>query len=1050
MNRTLKRLAVACLAVTIIAFAVMAAGTYVISRSPAQVASAIERQVKDALDMPVAIGKARFEWKRGPRVILNAVVVDQPGALKLEIPSVTAYLSIPRLMLGQARLSKVRLVNPKGWADLDNLQSFLKSESARERPVLVIWKGRVRISAWGVDLELDELSGRITKDWLNLRARTLGGRVLLETDLEAPGKLIFDAYDVDLSAVDASVRGRAFVNTALSMREDGTTGTASLKLKGLDTPWTRRPVDWVNASAAIGLSRGYASATDIVVGTPVVEIKGKAAVRLPAGKGSWEDAQAQVDVSSGWFSHDELVSYLPLEKFPDWFADLLGRQVRSGRSRFVRAVYGGPVKALRSGVDLLDRVRVVQELDGQSFTGRPGGETITGITGRVVYAGGDIRFERLRGTAGSSVLDRVDIAFPGALRPYMRVGVNAELDMPALDFMRAWNTAVRDTGVSDLLGPVSGVKAGRVVYRLSTYYDEQAKDPFSFKGGVEVRDADFSWAGARVSRFQGSLKAHRFGEPLVVKASGLFSGTRVRSFDLRLASPFKRNESRFALEADRLAPQAGVSLEKPRLRAEGSGRGGNLSGSVHLAAEAVVAPAGGGRTVRVEGVQAASDFTGTLDSGLSLSFTKVAVRTRCGSLSGTAGSTKDGLSASLSGAVDLGCMSLTGAGGVQRLSGAVKGSFRFASRGTTASLWADMDLDGVELPLETGAVRLDGRLGVEPGRLAMRRLAARVEDATFVLDGTLESSPGKRYFEGSVDVTGLHAGEKQAGGGLQGLWGPLSGRADLRLHACSFHGFSVDEATALARLEGGRLVLDRFETSAYEGRATGRIELAPGGDAPFAAALRLSGARLDRVLKAALGSSSASGTLDLEARLEGDAGGVEGTVEVNATRGEIRKYELVSKVFQLLNAYRIAMGRDVELLSRRFSYERIHATFAIARGKMTFDDFSLESDSLQVFSAGTYDLDTRAIDAVVGVQPLESLDRTIGMIPVVGWVFTGDSGRFIVVSMRVSGTMDDPKVALAPVDTLSNTVVATMLRSLKLPSKLVDDSIEAIQKRLPK
>ncbi|HOJ15313.1 MAG TPA: AsmA-like C-terminal domain-containing protein, partial [Deltaproteobacteria bacterium] len=162
---------------------------------------------------------------------------------------------------------------------------------------------------------------------------------------------------------------------------------------------------------------------------------------------------------------------------------------------------------------------------------------------------------------------------------------------------------------------------------------------------------------------------------------------------------------------------------------------------------------------------------------------------------------------------------------------------------------------------------------------------------------------------------------------------------------------------------------------------------------------------------------------------------------VNATRGEIRKYELVSKVFQLLNAYRIAMGRDVELLSRRFSYERIHATFAIARGKMTFDDFSLESDSLQVFSAGTYDLDTRAIDAVVGVQPLESLDRTIGMIPVVGWVFTGDSGRFIVVSMRVSGTMDDPKVALAPVDTLSNTVVATMLRSLKLPSKLVDDSI---------
>jgi hypothetical protein len=35
-------------------------------------------------------------------------------------------------------------------------------------------------------------------------------------------------------------------------------------------------------------------------------------------------------------------------------------------------------------------------------------------------------------------------------------------------------------------------------------------------------------------------------------------------------------------------------------------------------------------------------------------------------------------------------------------------------------------------------------------------------------------------------------------------------------------------------------------------------------------------------------------------------------------------------------------------------------------------------------------------------------------------------------------------VTLAPADTLSNTVVATLLRSLRLPAKLVEDSMGAM------
>ncbi|HON96319.1 MAG TPA: hypothetical protein PL013_10995, partial [Deltaproteobacteria bacterium] len=66
------------------------------------------------------------------------------------------------------------------------------------------------------------------------------------------------------------------------------------------------------------------------------------------------------------------------------------------------------------------------------------------------------------------------------------------------------------------------------------------------------------------------------------------------------------------------------------------------------------------------------------------------------------------------------------------------------------------------------------------------------------------------------------------------------------------------------------------------------------------------------------------------------------------------------------------------------------------------------------------------------------------MIPVVGLVLTGDNGRFIVVSMKVGGTMDDPKVMVAPIETLSNTVAASLLRSLRLPGRLVEESLRLI------
>ena len=84
------------------------------------------------------------------------------------------------------------------------------------------------------------------------------------------------------------------------------------------------------------------------------------------------------------------------------------------------------------------------------------------------------------------------------------------------------------------------------------------------------------------------------------------------------------------------------------------------------------------------------------------------------------------------------------------------------------------------------------------------------------------------------------------------------------------------------------------------------------------------------------------------------------------------------------------------------------------------------------------------LDAVLGIEPLETFDKTINQIPIVGWVLTGEKGSFIVVSLRVSGPVDDVTVKYLPADTIARPVEESLLRILKLPLDLVTKPGEVI------
>jgi uncharacterized protein YhdP len=120
-----------------------------------------------------------------------------------------------------------------------------------------------------------------------------------------------------------------------------------------------------------------------------------------------------------------------------------------------------------------------------------------------------------------------------------------------------------------------------------------------------------------------------------------------------------------------------------------------------------------------------------------------------------------------------------------------------------------------------------------------------------------------------------------------------------------------------------------------------------------------------------------------------------------------------------------------------FPYNTITATFTIRDSVVTFDDFYLNSNSLQISAVGKYLIRTHYIDTIMGVEPLQTFDKTINQIPIVGWVLTGEKGAFIVINLHVLGPVDNPSVTSKAAGSLTKSVADSLLRILKLPVDVI-------------
>jgi hypothetical protein len=292
------------------------------------------------------------------------------------------------------------------------------------------------------------------------------------------------------------------------------------------------------------------------------------------------------------------------------------------------------------------------------------------------------------------------------------------------------------------------------------------------------------------------------------------------------------------------------------------------------------------------------------------------------------------------------------------------------------------------------------------------------------------------HFIGDLIVDGVRI-DKEDGGVVKKFEG-LSADANLKLTNMNYHGIPIDDARARLTLGGGKLRLDEMVIHALAGVAEGNASVGDKDGTDFDINVLFQNADLERFLDTiSPGKAKIKGTMNLKGRLWGNTGSINGDLAFRAKEGSIAKYYLLSKMFTVLNVYKIVKKKKIDLLSEGFSYDRIKSSFEIRNSVMKFDDFHFASDSIQMSVVGKYLLRKREVDVVAGVQPLETLGRIVSAVPLLGWVMTGDDKKLLVVMLKIHGNIEDPVVVPQPVDTLSNSVRGIVLRSMQLPTELI-------------
>ncbi|MFZ5573269.1 MAG: AsmA-like C-terminal domain-containing protein [Thermodesulfobacteriota bacterium] len=998
----------------------------------------IEEEVRSTIGRSVAIGKVDISFREGLAVDLNSIRMGATDRLFLAVGNIKARLSLLNLILGDRGIRELHLFRPQLSMRLEE-GAHAVSAAVADLPVIEVEDGSVTVISKDGEWTFSRVNGRFDGQDLILAADYQGANA------QCFAKKVSGGWrgEVNLSRLDMSALGHRIDGTAdldILIHTDGalTSVSTNIRAREVSFPGGGEPIDELDCRLSAAVTERSTDISDLAVQTPFLRLSGKARLSAPPTRDRMKAAVLDLALSSDHFDYEELVRHLPLKSFPDWLTILLTRQIRSGSARLESVTYTGPVSALNSRGDFFQHLHVNGELAGMSFGAGYSGDRITDITAAVTTENGDLIFSGISGTIENVRLNSVDLSFPKLIEPETRVVVKVDLDMPVAYFVKAWRAGMYPEEGFHLLDSMELIESGRISAKAVYRYGVGSTSP-QIKGDIRLQEGTFIWGDRLFQNVSGHASIPDFGKTAAIRLTGSVNGFPVNRLDLQLDDPLGEPHYRFQLAADQLPRMDRFRLApKSLLLVDGVGKGGHVQGEADI---------------RLPGIELLDTRYGPLEGEIrgqgkilarlwpefSLDLVETQLQMPEGRIALEHHLRENSGDVSILGSLALFEMPDNQPRPARPMKGHIQMDLAWDQ---SRPLTGRIRFSDFAFHYHDAVTVFNGPVSIQGDILSASELDVLRRDTRYRLSGEYQTSPPACY-TGEVAVSGLRI--RQEDGDESRLPDDIVAEVGLSFTDLTLYGIPFDTGSAKARLENGRLKLYGAEFGGKEASITGDMTISNSDPTQLDLSVDFRDGGVKKLLSAFYrGENLIEGKLKLQGRVTGTIQSLSGLLSFHAREGQTMKSSLVTKLFSALNVYKIIKSRHLDLKTERFSYNTIQVNFPLKNGVADFNDFYLDSDSIQLSAVGSYSMNTNAIDALVGVQPLETLDRAVSAIPVIGWVLTGDGGKLIVVTLRVSGTTDKPEINLAPVDSVSGSVSETLLRVLKLPGKLIHKPRELI------
>ncbi|MBF0308544.1 MAG: AsmA-like C-terminal domain-containing protein [Magnetococcales bacterium] len=182
-------------------------------------------------------------------------------------------------------------------------------------------------------------------------------------------------------------------------------------------------------------------------------------------------------------------------------------------------------------------------------------------------------------------------------------------------------------------------------------------------------------------------------------------------------------------------------------------------------------------------------------------------------------------------------------------------------------------------------------------------------------------------------------------------------------------------------------------------------------------------------------------TLDLKGNLPyGERFGrhLSGRGELNGRDGTLRKFKLLSKFLGLISLGdlpQLLSGDRPDLESKGFYFDKLHGAFQLKESRFSTDSIVLAGPSMELHLSGSIDFPREEMTMLAGLRPLQTLDKIVNTVPVVGSVVSGSRQTLFETQFEMLGSIRDPTIRVKPMSSLTPGIVRDILH---VPARLLE------------